>query len=742
MAGAASEAAIAPRRGKARTVERSTLDDAAAAWLCAIPCAAIVAFAILVLGPPLGRMFVPAPGTYAWLQEELPFIRPEPTEQARYLLSLSAPLLATLAIALGPRWQPRIPARVAEAGVVATQAVLAGVVVAALVAQRRIAFGADYNGGELHPFHLAYFTNATLLVAAALAGGIVAVAANARARSRVAGLLADSRARRRGAWAFVLVATIAWVLPALQTERTLGLASPDIVYHTQFPWDETFAVLNGRTPLVDFTAAYSSLWPYLTALSMTLFGSTLLTFTLTMAVVGTLALLAVYDVLRRVTHNSVAALLLYLPFLASQLFLLGSTLKNRTTVGTYFGTFPLRYAGAWLIAWLTVRQLARTELPRARSLWLLFTVGGLALLANGDFGVAATGASFAALLWATPGSLRRAALLRLMGLAAAGLATAFALVSLLTLARSGSLPQLERFVDYPRLYALGGFAVAPIPGVLGTHLLIYLTYVAAIAVGTARAARHAANRVLTGMLVWAGIFGLGAASYYVGRSHPVALKHHFGAWAFALALLTIVAIRALATRPLRRTLVGALVVLFGFGLMTCSLAQIPRPLSEIDRLGSSSTSLAEWGSTTPFAPPAEADARQFVAAIADGSNFVYRHGAPVAILLTDGHRIADAYGVVNVSPYMGIQSLQTIERVDRTLDALRDAGGNTVITPGIPEPSLYGVLERHGFRVLTAEGLSPYVQGRTVPLTHPWPIVGSVMRWVDTRHLYPEALRE
>jgi hypothetical protein len=511
----------------------------------------------------------------------------------------------------------------------------------------------------------------------------------------------------------------------------------------QFPWDETFAVLNGRTPLVNFTAAYSSLWPYLTALSMTLFGSTLLTFTLTMAVVGTLALLAVYDVLRRVTHSSVAALLLYLPFLASQLFVLGATLKNRTSVGTYFGTFPLRYAGAWLIAWLTVRQLARTELPRARSLWLLFTVGGVALLANGDFGVAATGASFAALLWATPGGLRRAALPRLVGLAAAGIATAFVLVSLLTLARSGSLPQMERFADYPRLYALGGFSVAPIPGVLGTHLLIYLTYVAAVAVGTARAARHAADRVLTGMLVWAGIFGLGAASYYVGRSHPVALKHHFGAWAFALALLTIVAIRALATRPLRRTLVGALVVLFGFGLMTCSLAQIPRPLSEIDRLGSASStaSLAEWGSTTPFAPPAEADARQFVAAIADGSSFVYRHGAPVAILLTDGHRIADAYGVVNVSPYMGIQSLPTVERVERTLDVLRDAGGNTAITPGIPEPSLYRVLERRGFRVLTAEGLSTYVQGRTVPSTHPWPIVGSVMRWVDTRHLHPEALR-
>ena len=33
----------------------------------------------------------------------------------------------------------------------------------------------------------------------------------------------------------------------------------------QFTLDETYAILNGRTPLADFTAQYGSLWPYLPA---------------------------------------------------------------------------------------------------------------------------------------------------------------------------------------------------------------------------------------------------------------------------------------------------------------------------------------------------------------------------------------------------------------------------------------------------------------------------------------------
>ena len=52
----------------------------------------------------------------------------------------------------------------------------------------------------------------------------------------------------------------------------------------------------------------------------------------------------------------------------------------------------------------------------------------------------------------------RRLLLLHVGCAVAGVATALALVSLLTLVRAGALPQLGRLTSYARLYAIGGFA--------------------------------------------------------------------------------------------------------------------------------------------------------------------------------------------------------------------------------------------------------------------------------------------
>ena len=113
----------------------------------------------------------------------------------------------------------------------------------------------------------------------------------------------------------------------------------------------------------------------------------------------------------------------------------------------------------------------------------------------------------------------------------------------------------------------------------------------------------------------------------------------------------------------------------------------------------------------------------------------------MAILLTTGHRVADAYGVVNVSPYTGVESVVTVERVEAVLDALRDAGGNTVILPIKLDTSIFPLLVRRGFEPLTTEGLRPWVARRTAFADRAWPGDTAVMKWVDTRHLHPRALR-
>jgi hypothetical protein len=705
-----------------------------------VPCTVVAIVAIVVLGPPLGRLLSPAHNPYTLLVDAGP-PHPEPTEHARYLIALCVPLLGALATAAAPRWLARVPARAVTPIVLATQAGLGAVVVASIVAQYRDVFTGIYLRQGEPDLTLRYFTPATLTVAVLLAGATAGALRSVSFRRGAAALLRDEPRRRTlllGGLA--VVATAIWMLHAVHSDLEIGNAPDDVRYHLGFTVDETFAVLNGRTPLVNFTAQYASLWPFAIALPMLALGKTVLVFTTVMCTITTVALLAVYGVLRRVTRSATAAVLLYLPFLATSLFLIEGPLRNRSSVGSYYASFPLRYALPFLVAWATARRIHRGGDSPVRALWPLFTLAGIALLNNGDFGVAALGATIAALLWSAERIEPRLAL-RIAGATAAGLATALALVCVVTLARAGQLPQLARLVDYARTYTIGGFALMPIPGVLGVHLLIYLTYDAAILVATVRALRDARNRVLTGMLAWAGVFGLGAGFYWVGRSHPVALKQEFSAWTLALALLTVVAVRELSAQRMRSTALGALLVLFGFGVTACSLAQTPTPWGQVERLNAPFAATAAIG-TNPLAPPRSSRVRRFVASLADGpGRFVYKRGAPVAILLTTGHRFADAYAVVNVSPYTGIGSLQTVQRVEAIVRVLRAAGGNTIVLPDPLDPSILPLLTREGFALLTPRGLRPYVAGKTRPLAVPIPWEGSAIKMVDTRNLYPRALR-
>ncbi|MFL5817124.1 MAG: hypothetical protein ACJ76L_05930 [Conexibacter sp.] len=691
-----------------------------------------------VLGPPLGGL-APSSDGYTFLEGVA--AHPEPTELTRYAILVFSPLLLSLATASAPRWFGRVSESASNLGVAASQAALVAVVVASIAAQYRYTFGDTYTLGQLPPFRWRYFTPATLVVALLMASMLAGALTAHRMRRRAEALLRpESRRRRLLAGGVALGATAIWMLHAVHTDSEIANALQSLWYHLQFPLDETFAVLNGRTPLVDFSAQYGSLWPFVTAVPMLVFGKTVLVFTVVLCLITTAALLAIYGVFRRVTDSATAALVLYLPFLATSMFRLDGPLQDRLSPGSYYAAFPLRYAAPFFLAWLTARHIDRGR-DRAVGAWLMFVVAGLAVLNNSDFGVPALAATLAALLWSAP-RLTWASIGRFAAIVAAGVATAVALVATLTLVRAGALPQFGRLVDYARLYTVGGLALMPIPGVLGMHLLIFLTHTAAIAVATTRRLRGAPNRVLTGMLVWAGVFGLGAGSYYVGRSHPVGLGFQFSAWGLSLALLTVVAARELAGRRLRPTAVSAFIVLFGFGVMVCSLAQAPTPWGQIERLTTAHVPTENQPDVQPLVPSRSPQVRRFVASLADGrDHYVYKRGAPVAILLTTGHRIADAYGVVNVSPYTGIDSLLTVQRIETMLDALRAAGGNTLILPN-PASSitLYRTLARRGFEPVTTRGMRPFSLSGS-PLEQAWPGGRAIMKWVDSRHLHPEALR-
>ncbi len=733
---------VGPARPARRDAHAAVADTASIAWLLALPCALVAALAILALGPPLGRLLHSGGNPYAIWRELSWAVIPEPTEQGRFLLSLGAPLLLAAATigAVRRGWRPT--PRLVALGVPVAQALGLALVAACVVAQFGLRFEVPiYPQGVVHTWR--YFTLATYGVAFAFAGGLWVALSRPAWRERLVAAVRETPARRSAAVALAALITAVWLLHAINTDATIIGTSPHEYEPAGFTLDETYAVIDGRTPLVDFTAQYGSLWPYPLALALVAFGKTFLVLSLAMAALSAVALLAVFAVLRRVTRNAVTALALYLPFLATAMLKVGGTSANRYTFGDYWGMFPLRYAGAYLLAWLTARQLGGARWP-ARP-WLLFTAAGLVLLNNLELGIAALGASVAALLWGTPpaGGWRPRALARLAGELLAGLVAAYALVALLTLLRAGALPDPGRLFDYARLYAVGAFGLLPLPGVLGLHLVVYLSYVGALGVATVRALDRAGDRTLTGMLAWCGVFGLGSASWYMGRTHPEALIAMFGTWAFTIALLAVVVVRQFAAAgPVRRPEVASLAVLLGLGLTVCSLAQIPLPWTQIDRLnaGTPATPIQAEVPIPPFRRAFMPDpgTRTFFASLADGrGRFVVRRGAPVAILLTTGHEIADAFGVVDVSRYTGMYSILTRERMRTVVGDLRAAGGNTLLLPSTYR-EVYELLAGLGFEPLTPHGLAPFTSAtQESDLQRVQWGETPVSKWVDTRHLHP-----
>jgi hypothetical protein len=391
-----------------------------------------------------------------------------------------------------------------------------------------------------------------------------------------------------------------------------------------------------------------------------------------------------YDVLRRVSRSSLTGLVLFAPFLATSFFLLRGPLENRYTLATIFADYPLRFAGPWLLAWLTVRHLDRKHDGRDLHLWPLFLVAGLVAMNNTDHGIPALGALVAALVWTGPLTWRRLRTLALQALA--GLAAAFALVSLLTLVRAGALPDLTSMFRFARLYAGAGFAMLPMP-TLGLHTIIYMTFAAALAVATVRALNGDADRSLTGALAFIAVFGLGSGTYFAGRSHPEVLVTSFAAWSFALALLTLIAVRRLATHPRAWPEPAVVLCLVAFSVTACSLAQTPTPWSQVDRLRATGEPILRR--------PA-------------GQRFVaenVRPGEHVAILLQLSHRIAENLGVTNVSPYTTAFAMPAVTQLDDVVRALRAEGGTKVFLPTTPSAmnDVRPALEADGFARVAAD---------------------------------------
>src|SRR5215212_1802115 len=404
-AGSRGAAVALPRpRSRADTdIDTTRLADVeSAAWLWALPCALLTIALIAWLGPPLSHVLYPT------TVPVLPTVEhnPEPVEDTRYLLSLLGPVLLVASVVwLAPRL--RLSQRTGTVVAIAAQLLGLAVVLACFVRQ----FGPSWR--------IEFFTAAQVAIGLA---GAVAVALAAR-RGWLTGWRFEPRWLTWLAPLAAAVATGVWFLSYLQTAQTICTYGD--CYNTAFMADETFAVLNGLTPLVDHTAAYGALWPFVFAPLMLLLGKTLFVWTLLEWALVVAMLLAVFGVLRRVTRSSLAALALFGPLMTFTWYAGSRDLENPIAI---YQQVPMRTAGPFLVAWLLARRIDRGAGPT----WPLGLAAGLAALNNVDFGLAALGATVAALLW-TELPLTRERLRRLAAGFGTGLLAAYALVALVTL---------------------------------------------------------------------------------------------------------------------------------------------------------------------------------------------------------------------------------------------------------------------------------------------------------------------
>lgn len=676
------EAEIIPLEPRKRTTQSVT--PAHLTWLAIVP-VCVAALAGCWLAPGIVTALLPKSTWKPFPSvQNLDLIRPEPTDQVRYLVSLGAPLLVIGLLCLTWKQLAGLKRRGRLDGIVlAIQAAGLAVLAYCWVAQRK--------------YHH-WFNDWNLLAAVGVACVLVAVAMSTKFFTP--GSTGSSPVLRRVTLGTVIAVTVLWLLPSVFTDANLAHAHFSVPYHLQFTFDEFVSVSNHRTPLVNFVPLYSRLLPFVTAPIFSIFGITVGTFTWTMLVLSVLSLVAVYLMFRHVTGGPLTAMFLYVPFVAVTLIPMIRGNGETLFLANLYGLVPLRIVGPFLLAWLSARELKR---PFRWGPTALFFCAGLATLNNPEFGMV----SFLAIgvaLWcgreASVPALRR--VLNLVPQAIVGALASIISVSALIYVRSSSLPRLDYLNHFQRVFAVQGFGMIPMP-LFGLHVAIYLTFLAALvgALTTAITGRQTEAPVLNGMLAFSGVLGLGTLTYWVGRSHPLGLFALFPFWGLSSSLLAWWVLSAVAGRspntrsPQRIWILPSAAALVVFGLMVSLIAQFPAPGGQFERLGSKSAA-ADTGNPAQLYDTRSTYDPAAVKFIDDMSSA----GERVGIIASLGHGIAERSDVVDVSVYSHPDSIGFEEQMDFVVGALQEKGARKVfLGPSYPEVAAY--LQRHGY-LLTA----------------------------------------
>ena len=165
------------------------LDPGELAWLVVLPCAALVALAVLLLGPPLGDALLAPRGDRFWPGME---VDAEPVEHGRFLLALLAAPLGAAAVWLLARRPPRLRPRLARTLIVLTQMCAMLFLALMLLAQHNVLLRS-----YVAPSHPATILSAATIVAAAAAALLSGLALRRReVAAWLTALARETRGRR------------------------------------------------------------------------------------------------------------------------------------------------------------------------------------------------------------------------------------------------------------------------------------------------------------------------------------------------------------------------------------------------------------------------------------------------------------------------------------------------------------------------------------------------------------------
>lgn len=481
---------------------------------------------------------------------------------------------------------------------------------------------------------------------------------------------------------------IVGLMPAVFTNNNVGNAHINMLVHLPYTMGEFAAVLNGRSPGVDFFPQYQNLLPYLFLPYFRLFGVSVTSYTFCMGLLSAAGLLLVWLTFVKTARSGVAGGALFLIFAGLAFHAQRINDTERFYIFNYYAVAPLRYIALWVTGFLLALYLEKPV--RARRLWL-FAAAALCVVNNPDFGVPALAGALVA-CFISPRENRLVVSPREMLTLCAEAAVCFSGAVLLfmgvTFARSGHLPDFMAMTQYQRIFAANGFMALPVPP-LGLYWVLLSTFLAALVAGFLPTGE---NRILRGLLVFAGVSGCGAGMYYVGRSHHLVLHSIFPAWGVALALLLLFTVRAIKNeayaREVRLGMILPLFWLLSFSFTgAANLLTLNNPLRQPLRYSCPDTG--------------------YYSTLQGIGDFVKRFivpGEKVMLICPNAHLLALMTGTDNVFPYASSGSLILRSQAELTAETADLKNVNKVF--GNFSAELAARLEARGF--VKVAGINSY----------------------------------